>query len=519
MALAINTSHALYSAVTSLIAVDGNTGSLVDLKRAGVTFTVDAGVTFVDDAANGKVLRTTGADATSAKGFSFTPAVTMASNSAGFASTIFLVIAKHTGDDAGLASYKNNSPVGGNVMIYHPLPVFTSQANGRKIALSSVNTDSYDAAKTTNVSFYGDGLRHTLATTASNSAGGYSSVVSKLYIDGADSGLSVTGSGGEAVIGAFNNLNNSLWKGDFLYMVIFNRVLSASEISDLNASVGNNNAFGLVTGQPAGASAPTGTVTVGTVTPSTTSAVVNYTYSASDQTGFQYTLDNGASYATIGASPATISGLTASTAYSIKVRAINATGNGAWSSAVGFTTTTPAAVAPTGTVTIGTVSVTSSSATVNFTYSASDQTGFQYRLNSGAATTLGNSPATITGLTASTAYNLEVRAVNAAGNGAWSAVKAFTTSSAPVGTGTVTVPATFKRNTGATVSDVSSVSVIVARASDFSPVCNLSGVALSSSGILSPIVHTSIVPGTVYDVWIKDTTGGSVGWFKGATAT
>ena len=98
MALALNNSHALASAVTALIAVDGNTGSLVDLKTAR-TFTVDAGVTFVDDATNGKVLRTAGADASSAKGFSFTPAVTMATQVAGFGSTIFLVLAKHAGDD------------------------------------------------------------------------------------------------------------------------------------------------------------------------------------------------------------------------------------------------------------------------------------------------------------------------------------------------------------------------------------------------------------------------------------
>ena len=100
-------------------------------------------------------------DASSAKGFSFTPAVTMATQVAGFGSTIFLVLAKHTGDDTGLATYKNNSPVGGNVMIYHPLPTFTHSTYGRKIALSSVNTDTYDAAKTSNISIYGDGLRHT----------------------------------------------------------------------------------------------------------------------------------------------------------------------------------------------------------------------------------------------------------------------------------------------------------------------------------------------------------------------
>mgnify|MGYP002137257784 CR=1 FL=1 len=46
-----------------------------------------------------QVLRTAGADASSAKGFSFAPAVTMATQVAGFGSTIFLVLAKHAGDD------------------------------------------------------------------------------------------------------------------------------------------------------------------------------------------------------------------------------------------------------------------------------------------------------------------------------------------------------------------------------------------------------------------------------------
>ena len=113
MALALNSSHALASAVTALIAVDGNTGSLVDLKTAR-TFTVDAGVTFVDDATNGKVLRTAGADASSAKGFSFAPAVTMATQVAGFGSTIFLVLAKHAGDDGGLPRRPRRGDRGGH---------------------------------------------------------------------------------------------------------------------------------------------------------------------------------------------------------------------------------------------------------------------------------------------------------------------------------------------------------------------------------------------------------------------
>lgn len=86
--------------------------------------------------------------------------------------------------------------------------------------------------------------------------------------------------------------------------------------------------------------------------------------------------------------------------------------------------------APSGTVTISGVTPSSSSAVVTYSYSAADQTGFEYRLNGGAAVVLGASPATISGLTASTAYNLEVRAVNASGPGAWSAVSSFSTSAA-----------------------------------------------------------------------------------------
>lgn len=97
--------------------------------------------------------------------------------------------------------------------------------------------------------------------------------------------------------------------------------------------------------------------------------------------------------------------------------------------------------APTGTVTLGTpTGITSSSAAIPYTYSASDQTGFEYRLNGGAATTATTSPLVVTGLTASTPYTVEMRAINASGNGAWSAPANFMTSAAtaPVSfTGTI----------------------------------------------------------------------------------
>lgn len=187
-----------------------------------------------------------------------------------------------------------------------------------------------------------------------------------------------------------------------------------------------------------GGTPPAGNVTIGTITKTSTTATVPYTYSASDQTGFEYRLNGGAAIADA-ASPADLTGLTASTAYTIEVRAVNASGSGAWSAVGNFTTDAAPALPPAGTVTIGTITTTQTTASVPYTYSASDQTGFQYRLNGGAATTASASPIGLTGLTAATPYTIEVRAINAAGNGSWSAVANFTTASVATGTFTTGV--------------------------------------------------------------------------------
>ena len=92
----------------------------------------------------------------------------------------------------------------------------------------------------------------------------------------------------------------------------------------------------------------------------------------------------------------------------------------------------PAGDPPQGTTTISSVTPADTSASVTYSYNDTDRTGFEYRLDAGTAASLGASPATITGLTASTTYDLEVRAINATGAGAWSAVSTFTTTAAIV---------------------------------------------------------------------------------------
>lgn len=85
--------------------------------------------------------------------------------------------------------------------------------------------------------------------------------------------------------------------------------------------------------------------------------------------------------------------------------------------------------APQGTTTVTAVDPGSTTAEVTYGYNDTDQDSFQYRLDGGTPAAIGASPATITGLSPATTYNVEVRAVNSFGNGTWSAPFEFTTDS------------------------------------------------------------------------------------------
>lgn len=511
MALALNNGHALAPKVGALLAVDPSTNALVDLKRSGVTFALDAGVTVVTDATNGAAVRTTGNSGGTHAGFSISPGLSQASNVAGFKSTLFLVMAKLAEIAEDLTTYKNCSLLGQNAYIYQAVPVITSSANGRKVALSTNTQDVYNAGRTSNISIYGDGLRHTIATTSANATGG-NAVAGKLYVDGANTGIAFTGGeGGDATISAINQLANSSTGYDFMYLVIFTDVLTDAEIADLHASVGNNNVFGLVTGAGPVATAPTGTVTIGTVTPASTSASVPYSYSGSDATGYQYRLNGGAATA-LGASPATISGLTASTAYTLEVRATNATGNGAWSAVSNFTTAAPAGdtTAPTLSGVPSFSAITSSGYTVTWTAGtdAVGVTGYEVQVASGGWTNVGNVLTTgITGRTAGATETVQVRAYDAAGNRS-AAISASVTLASAVVTGTITVTEPLKNNTGTLRASLSGIKAVVIRASDMVAVLTKTGLTTNASGLLSAISDANLVAGTQYHVVIKLSDGG-----------
>jgi len=143
-------------------------------------------------------------------------------------------------------------------------------------------------------------------------------------------------------------------------------------------------------------------------------------------TKYQYTTDDGSTWTdAVGTtSPVTLSGLTNGTNYSIKLRAVNSIGDGdASTTAVSVTPVSPVSVpaAPTSLV------ATAGNGSASIAFTAGSDGGaaiskYQYSTDGGttwadadAGTT---SPVTVSGLTNFTAYNVKLRAVNSAGDGA-----------------------------------------------------------------------------------------------------
>lgn len=167
-----------------------------------------------------------------------------------------------------------------------------------------------------------------------------------------------------------------------------------------------------------GVEAPQGTATVTNVSAGLNSATVTYSYNEFDAEGFEYRLGAG-NPSTIGASPATITGLTPGTSYTLQVRAVNVAGESDWSEGYPFQTAEGPTQVPQGTVTVNDIATTAATATVDYSYGPDDAEGFEYRIEpSSTWQTLGPSPFEIGGLTPNTSYTIQTRAVNSVGGGA-----------------------------------------------------------------------------------------------------
>ena len=233
------------------------------------------------------------------------------------------------------------------------------------------------------------------------------------------------------------------------------------------------------------------------------------------------------------ATSATITGLTNGTAYEVQVRAGNSVGDGAWSASASGTPEASASApsappAPTLTAGDGRLGVRWTAPSDNG--AAIDDYDVQYRPAGGSWTELPDgvkstaTTATITGLTNGTAYEVQVRAGNSVGDGAWSAsatgtpVASASAPSAPspptltAGDGQLGVSWTAPSDNGAVIDDYD----VRYRPSGGSWTELPDGVKSTATSA----TITGVTNGTAYEVQVR--AGNSVGdgaWSASATGT
>lgn len=221
-----------------------------------------------------------------------------------------------------------------------------------------------------------------------------------------------------------------------------------------------------------------------------------------------YTTWSSASMCTGTATTCNVSGLTNGTSYEFEVAAVNSIGQGAFSAA--SSPMTPSG--PPGAPTISSITPSDASLVVNFTSASSSLaiSDYQYSLDSGTTWTSGgvtSSPLTIPGLTNGTSYTVEIRALNAAGNGAASSPQSATPSALP---GAPTITAITPGGTGTTLNVA-----FVAGYSGGSPITGYDyatsvGTNTTNFGAWTPVGSTSspftisgLTSGTAYSVELR----------------
>lgn len=188
------------------------------------------------------------------------------------------------------------------------------------------------------------------------------------------------------------------------------QVTNANGVTVIYALDGAGNRTKVTTIQPP--SAP-GTPVISSIAGSTATAA--WTASSGSPTGYEYSLNGGASWVSVGtALTADLSGLAANGAqYAFSVRAYDAEGGRGPESSATFRT---APSAP-GAVTITNLGGTTATSSWGAATDSGGVSGYEYSLNGGASwTNVGNTlTANLTGLTSAAHYTFSVRAYDAAG--------------------------------------------------------------------------------------------------------
>ncbi len=267
--------------------------------------------------------------------------------------------------------------------------------------------------------------------------------------------------------------------------------------------------------------------TIGTITPGNQSLSVGFTAGAtggSAITSYKYSTDGGVTFRTrqtgTTGSPILITtlssdgttALTNGTSYNIQIKAVNAGGDGLATASTSATPYTTPGAPTVGTITPGNQSLSvaftsgnsGGSAITSYKYSTDGGVTFRTRQSGTTAspiaiTTLSSDGTTA--LTNGTSYNIQIKAVNVAGDGSATASTAatpYTTPSAPIITGItagntqLSVAFTAPNNNGSTITNYQ---YSTDAGSTFTPV--------SPSQTTSPIVITGLTNDVTYDVQLK----------------
>lgn len=250
-----------------------------------------------------------------------------------------------------------------------------------------------------------------------------------------------------------------------------------------------------------------GTPTGLTSTPAGTSAAVSWTaVSGATTYNVQYRTGTGA-WVTVGpiSAPtvnASLTPLTPTTIYEFQVRANCGNIIGSWSASASFTTTSSSCGTPSG---LSSANVTSSSADVSWA-SVGGATSYtlQYKpLSASTWTTLTNvtSPSSITGLTASTAYVYQVKAVCNGTDGPYSAIGTFSTLAGTSGCGDPINLSAITTSTSATIT-CDPVTGATAYILQHRPNGGSSWTTVMVQGNLLNETITGLAPGTAYEYQI-----------------
>lgn len=221
MAYTLNTGHALYGNLIELIGVQG--GALVSHKTAR-TFTPESGSSY-GSGAWGEHFSTV-ENGYSTKGVSFTPSVSL--NSTTTTSYTVLAVFNGTGATSTGTSQLVSLPGGGSSSIKGPGKNDAGQAAGSRVTGAAMGAGqrmlTYCRIGETAAKLYNNKVKDVDATGLAN--------------DWADTTAAFS------FIGGFNGQYSM--SADLVWLAVFDKELSSTEISDLYDSLGASNAFALV---------------------------------------------------------------------------------------------------------------------------------------------------------------------------------------------------------------------------------------------------------------------------------